>query len=42
MRRRIPAVPLALLATQPGSPISPAYACGRRAMIPDRTARIGS
>ncbi|MFD8986683.1 DUF2330 domain-containing protein [Streptomyces goshikiensis] len=41
MRRRIAAVLFALLATQLGSLISPAYACGCGAMIPDRMARIG-
>ncbi|KPI33557.1 Protein of unknown function DUF2330 [Actinobacteria bacterium OV450] len=41
MKRRIAALLLALLATQLGSLISPAYACGCGAMIPAGYARIG-
>ncbi|MEU8436687.1 DUF2330 domain-containing protein [Streptomyces sp. NPDC029216] len=41
MRRRIVALLLALLATQTVSLISPAYACGCGAMVPDRGSRIG-
>ncbi|MFF4099625.1 DUF2330 domain-containing protein [Streptomyces sp. NPDC001903] len=41
MKRRIAALLLALLATQLGSLISPAYACGCGAMIPEGYARIG-
>ncbi|MER7465841.1 DUF2330 domain-containing protein [Streptomyces sp. NPDC097981] len=41
MRRRIAALLLALLATQLGSLVSPAYACGCGAMIPEGYARIG-
>ncbi|MET9962875.1 DUF2330 domain-containing protein [Streptomyces sp. NPDC006326] len=41
MKRRILALLLALLATQIGSLVSPAYACGCGAMIPDGTSRIG-
>uniref|UniRef100_A0AAU2JIZ2 DUF2330 domain-containing protein n=1 Tax=Streptomyces sp. NBC_00049 TaxID=2903617 RepID=A0AAU2JIZ2_9ACTN len=41
MKRRILALLTALLATQLGSLISPAYACGCGAMIPDGQSRIG-
>ncbi|MCX4524249.1 MULTISPECIES: DUF2330 domain-containing protein [unclassified Streptomyces] len=41
MKRRILALLFALLATQVGSLVSPAYACGCGAMIPDRMSRIG-
>ncbi|MFE2474442.1 DUF2330 domain-containing protein [Streptomyces sp. NPDC059389] len=41
MKRRIAALLPALLATQLGSLISPAYACGCGAMIPEGYARIG-
>lgn len=41
MKRRILALLFALLATQLGSLISPAYACGCGAMIPDAMSRIG-
>ncbi|MCC0099801.1 DUF2330 domain-containing protein [Streptomyces flavotricini] len=41
MKRRIAALLLVLLATQLGSLISPAYACGCGAMIPEGYARIG-
>ncbi|WP_030864806.1 DUF2330 domain-containing protein [Streptomyces sp. NRRL F-2747] len=41
MKRRIAALLSALLATQLGSLISPAYACGCGAMIPEGYARIG-
>ncbi|MFD7627325.1 DUF2330 domain-containing protein [Streptomyces sp. NPDC059851] len=41
MRNRIAALLLLLLATQLGSLISPAYACGCGAMVPDRESRIG-
>ncbi|MEV0411505.1 DUF2330 domain-containing protein [Streptomyces sp. NPDC050448] len=41
MRRRVAALLLALLATQLGSLVSPAYACGCGAMIPEGYARIG-
>ncbi|MFK0254016.1 DUF2330 domain-containing protein [Streptomyces sp. NPDC090445] len=41
MRNRIAALLLLLLATQLGSLISPAYACGCGAMVPDGTSRIG-
>ncbi|RSS83060.1 DUF2330 domain-containing protein [Streptomyces sp. WAC05292] len=41
MKSRIPALLLALLATQAASLISPAYACGCGAMIPDGGSRIG-
>ncbi|WP_405982288.1 DUF2330 domain-containing protein [Streptomyces sp. NBC_00158] len=41
MKRRILALLFALLATQIGSLISPAYACGCGAMIPEEAYRIG-
>ncbi|MCX5195195.1 DUF2330 domain-containing protein [Streptomyces sp. NBC_00249] len=41
MKRRVLALLLALLATQVGSLISPAYACGCGAMVPDAASRIG-
>ncbi|MFD0270826.1 DUF2330 domain-containing protein [Streptomyces sp. NPDC127106] len=41
MRNRIGALLLLLLATQLGSLISPAYACGCGAMVPDDSTRIG-
>ncbi|MCX5380043.1 DUF2330 domain-containing protein [Streptomyces sp. NBC_00091] len=41
MKRRILALLFALLATQLGSLISPAYACGCGAMVPDGASRIG-
>ncbi|MFC9582218.1 DUF2330 domain-containing protein [Streptomyces yangpuensis] len=41
MKRRIIFLLFALLATQVGSLISPAYACGCGAMIPDGQSRIG-
>ncbi|MBT2404239.1 MULTISPECIES: DUF2330 domain-containing protein [unclassified Streptomyces] len=41
MKRRILALLFALLATQLGSLISPAYACGCGAMVPDGMSRIG-
>ncbi|MFE6843979.1 DUF2330 domain-containing protein [Streptomyces sp. NPDC057686] len=41
MKRRLAALLPALLATQLGSLISPAYACGCGAMIPEGYARIG-
>jgi hypothetical protein len=41
MKRRVLALLFALLATQLGSLISPAYACGCGAMVPDRAARLG-
>ncbi|MFD8637925.1 DUF2330 domain-containing protein [Streptomyces sp. NPDC059533] len=41
MKRRIAALLLALLATQLGSLISPAYACGCGAMVPYGQSRIG-
>lgn len=40
-RRRVGVLLLALLATQLGSLISPAYACGCGAMVPDGSSRIG-
>ncbi|MCW8384406.1 DUF2330 domain-containing protein [Streptomyces justiciae] len=40
-RRRLLAVVLALLATQVGSLVAPAYACGCGAMIPDTARRVG-
>ncbi|MCY0943171.1 DUF2330 domain-containing protein [Streptomyces antarcticus] len=40
-KRRILALLFALLATQLGSLISPAYACGCGAMVPDGQSRIG-
>ncbi|MGW6973107.1 DUF2330 domain-containing protein [Streptomyces sp. NPDC054952] len=40
-RRRVLAVLLALLATQLGSLVDPAYACGCGAMVPDGFSRIG-
>lgn len=39
-RARLPAVVLTLLATQLGSLIAPAYACGRGAMIPEGQRRV--
>ncbi|WP_404961912.1 DUF2330 domain-containing protein [Streptomyces sp. 147326] len=41
MKRRIPALFLALLVTQLGALINPAYACGCGAMVPDGQSRIG-
>lgn len=41
MKRRILALLVALLATQLGSLISPAYACGCGAMVPGGQSRIG-
>ncbi|MFE3760515.1 DUF2330 domain-containing protein [Streptomyces sp. NPDC059104] len=41
MKRRIPALLFALLAVLAGSLISPAYACGCGAMVPDEASRIG-
>ncbi|MDX3536170.1 DUF2330 domain-containing protein [Streptomyces sp. MB09-01] len=41
MKRRIPALLLALLVTQLGALINPAYACGCGAMVPDGRSRIG-
>lgn len=41
MRRRIAVLLCALLATQLGSLIAPAYACGCGAMVPDGRSRIG-
>ncbi len=41
MRRRIAALLIALLATQVGALVNPAYACGCGAMVPDRQSRIG-
>ncbi|MGP3683833.1 DUF2330 domain-containing protein [Streptomyces sp. IBSNAI002] len=41
MRRRIAALLFALLATQVGALVNPAYACGCGAMVPDRQSRIG-
>ncbi|WP_314241502.1 DUF2330 domain-containing protein [Streptomyces kutzneri] len=41
MRRRIVALLFALLATQLGALVNPAYACGCGAMIPDGQSRIG-
>ncbi len=41
MKRRILALLIALLATQLGSLISPAYACGCGAMVPGGQSRIG-
>ncbi|MFD8413670.1 DUF2330 domain-containing protein [Streptomyces sp. NPDC059650] len=41
MRNRIAALLLLLLATQLGSLVSPAYACGCGAMVPDGSTRIG-
>ncbi|MGW6985312.1 DUF2330 domain-containing protein [Streptomyces sp. NPDC054932] len=41
MKRRILALLFALLATQLGALVNPAYACGCGAMIPDRSSRIG-
>ncbi|MFD9011650.1 DUF2330 domain-containing protein [Streptomyces sp. NPDC059552] len=41
MKRRIAAMLFALLATQLGSLVNPAYACGCGAMIPDGQSRIG-
>ncbi|MFD3699131.1 DUF2330 domain-containing protein [Streptomyces sp. NPDC058646] len=41
MKRRVLALLFALLATQLGSLISPAYACGCGAMVPDGRSRIG-
>ncbi|MCX4775800.1 DUF2330 domain-containing protein [Streptomyces sp. NBC_01264] len=41
IRRRAGLLLLALLATQLGSLVSPAYACGCGAMVPDGTSRIG-
>ncbi|MEU6381410.1 DUF2330 domain-containing protein [Streptomyces sp. NPDC046909] len=40
-RRRVLAVVVALLATQLGSLVAPAYACGCGAMIPDTARRVG-
>ncbi|NUO42786.1 MAG: DUF2330 domain-containing protein, partial [Streptomyces sp.] len=40
-RRRLLAVVLALLTTQVGSLVAPAYACGCGAMIPDTARRVG-
>ncbi|PWI18682.1 DUF2330 domain-containing protein [Streptomyces sp. Act143] len=40
-RRRLLAVVLALLATQVGALVAPAYACGCGAMVPDTARRIG-
>lgn len=40
-RRRVLAVVLALLATQIGSLVTPAYACGCGALIPDTARRVG-
>ncbi|NNN36985.1 DUF2330 domain-containing protein [Streptomyces sp. S3(2020)] len=40
-RRRVLAVVLALLATQIGSLVAPAYACGCGALIPDTARRVG-
>ncbi|MFD6973675.1 DUF2330 domain-containing protein [Streptomyces sp. NPDC059949] len=41
MKRRVLALLIALLATQVGSLISPAYACGCGAMVPGGQSRIG-
>lgn len=41
MRRRVLTLLFALLATQLGSLVGPAYACGCGAMIPDGFSRIG-
>ncbi|MFJ7587781.1 DUF2330 domain-containing protein [Streptomyces sp. NPDC097617] len=41
MKRRIPALLFALLATQLGALVNPAYACGCGAMVPDGQSRIG-
>ncbi|MFZ3492693.1 DUF2330 domain-containing protein [Streptomyces sp. 5.8] len=41
IRRRIRILLFALLATQVGSLVSPAYACGCGAMVPDGSSRIG-
>lgn len=41
IRRRAGLLLFALLATQLGSLVSPAYACGCGAMVPDGTSRIG-
>ncbi|MFE6834199.1 DUF2330 domain-containing protein [Streptomyces sp. NPDC057705] len=41
MKRRIPALLLALLVTQLGALVNPAYACGCGAMVPDGQSRIG-
>lgn len=41
MKRRIAVLLFALLATQLGSLVNPAYACGCGAMIPDGQSRIG-
>lgn len=41
IRRRVGLLLFALLATQLGSLVSPAYACGCGAMVPDGTSRIG-
>ncbi|MEU7726959.1 DUF2330 domain-containing protein [Streptomyces sp. NPDC040724] len=41
MKRRVPALLLALLVTQLGALINPAYACGCGAMVPDDQSRIG-
>ncbi|GLV99038.1 DUF2330 domain-containing protein [Streptomyces lavendulae] len=41
MKRRIPALLLALLTVLAGSLISPAWACGCGAMVPDEASRIG-
>ncbi|MFF5703004.1 DUF2330 domain-containing protein [Streptomyces sp. NPDC012794] len=41
MKRRILALLFALLATQIGSLVSPAHACGCGAMVPDGASRIG-
>lgn len=41
MKRRIVALLFALLATQLGALVNPAYACGCGAMIPDGQSRIG-
>ncbi|MEU9375460.1 DUF2330 domain-containing protein [Streptomyces sp. NPDC048255] len=41
MKRRVLALLFALLVTQLGSLISPAYACGCGAMVPDGRSRIG-
>lgn len=41
MRRRIAALLIALLATQVGALVNPAYACGCGAMVPDGQSRIG-
>ncbi|UQW99740.1 DUF2330 domain-containing protein [Streptomyces sp. RerS4] len=41
MKRRILALLFALLATQVGALVNPAYACGCGAMVPDASSRIG-